>query len=300
MPGKAAKAFTLIEMLVAIAVVSLMMAMLLPAVQSAREAARRIQCSNNLKQIGIALNIYEATYKAFPTLSTYSTHSMLLPYLELSTTYNAINHNVETSDPTGANTTVVRVSISTFLCPSDLGWPANWTNYAGNCGVGIQKYGYNGITSRSPIGFQEVTDGSSQTAAFSEFVMGQYKGRDPRRVVYATPAFLIRPEQFDQFSEECRGLKPDADNIKEDERGATWITTSFSSSLYNHTNGINERSCTNGSLMQQGAWSAGSLHPNGANVLFADGHVRFQIDSVRLNVWRALGSRNGGEPVALE
>jgi prepilin-type processing-associated H-X9-DG protein len=194
---------------------------------------------------------------------------------------------------------VARVSVSTCLCPSDLGWSA-WTNYAGNCGIGIQKYGYNGIIGPAAVGYQSVRDGTSQTAAFSEFVMGEWKSHDPRRVVYSIATLRIRPEEFDQFTEECRGLNPETADIKHDERGATWINAYILSTLYNHANPINAKSCMTGPLMQQGAWSAGSLHPGGANVLFADGHVHFQGDSISPDVWRAVGSRNGSEPVALE
>ncbi len=297
---KTRKAFTLIELLVVVTVIGLLVAVLLPAVQMAREAARRMHCSNNLKQLGIALNSYALTHGAFPTLAIYSPHTMLLPYLEQSAIYSSVNFNMRVSDEAGANMTVAHTSLANFLCPSDHSQPRCGTNYAGNCGIGVQKYGFNGIIAPTPVGFHSITDGASQTTAFSEIILGLQGSHDPRRVVYGTVNVLIRPEEFDQFTAECRELKPDPAFILFDDRGNLWMSTDFRTSLYNHSNPVNANSCANGVTLPQGAWSAGSLHPGGANVLFADGHTRFMRESVNLTTWRALGSRNGAELVAIE
>ena len=131
--------FTLIELLVVIAIIAVLIALLLPAVQSAREAARRMQCTNNLKQIGLALQNYHSSFGNFPLgalqvrdgtgalrgtdWGLWSAHSMLLPYLEQVGVYNSCNFAVPNQGNAGTNTTAMQVTaigtvINGFLCPS--------------------------------------------------------------------------------------------------------------------------------------------------------------------------------------
>jgi prepilin-type N-terminal cleavage/methylation domain-containing protein/prepilin-type processing-associated H-X9-DG protein len=213
-------AFTLIELLVVIAIIAVLIALLLPAVQAAREAARRAQCSNNMKQMGLALHNYHSAVNCFPPGGTntmnlsgqigqgwgcWSAQSMMLPYMEQTAIYNALNfsivcesnnNNEDLSQLTGTTR-----PISTFLCPSNQTVP--YPQYSGgstpityyfpgntyfaSVGSGMNQYGVsvyaelpvasaapNGMFQvfGSPIGIPSVTDGTSNTIAMGEWITG--------------------------------------------------------------------------------------------------------------------------------
>ncbi|MDR3620580.1 MAG: DUF1559 domain-containing protein [Paludisphaera borealis] len=204
------RGFTLIELLVVIAIIAVLIALLLPAVQSAREAARRAQCTNNLKQIGLALHNYHTSsnvfamggsrsnrvYQASPTTyddwTTWSAHAMMLPYIEQAPLYNAINFNFspEESDgtPNAAQGTVVLAIVNGFLCPSDSNAGRRNTNsYHGSYGTTTNSNvfypndnnnaGCNGLfTVMQSYGVKDCTDGSSNTIAFAEALTGNGQG----------------------------------------------------------------------------------------------------------------------------
>ncbi|MHC5543130.1 DUF1559 family PulG-like putative transporter, partial [Singulisphaera rosea] len=177
--------FTLIELLVVIAIIAVLIALLLPAVQSAREAARRMQCTNNLKQVGLALHNYEGIHQRFPSARTNSPHywsalAQLLPQVEGAPLYNAINFDHSTAPNSRnkfdmANTTAISYIIATFLCPSDprtnrVAAAMGPTNYFAISGSGTMAKGSgNGVMfDGSQVRFAEVTDGLSNTVAFGE------------------------------------------------------------------------------------------------------------------------------------
>jgi len=192
------RGFTLIELLVVIAIIGVLIGLLLPAVQSAREAARRAQCSNNLKQLGLAVHSYHDRNQVLPAYCynddnwAWSWAVAILPGMEQQPIFNAFNFSLAPTD--GANTSINSQKISIFLCPSDpqLERPAvanspayQWSpiNYSGNLGgPGAIKRGTGSIVPGStrflprgvqaPLGFQSIYDGTSNTALFSEKLLG--------------------------------------------------------------------------------------------------------------------------------
>jgi prepilin-type processing-associated H-X9-DG protein len=215
------------------------------------------------------------------------------------TTLASLPRDGSTSTPAGQ--TARSTMIAVFLCPSDRtpAGQAGGTNYAGNGGVGFDPSGNlrNGAFGAS---LRDFPDGLSNTAASSEWLRGDGDPnvRDPRRSVFATPLRLVNPADLKRFSDQCHGLDPQHGQLEKLGKGQDWTRSGFGFSKYNHVLGINDHTCTNGGLVEQGAWTAGSAHPAGANVLFADGHVVFMKDSISLATWHAVGTRDGGETVS--
>jgi prepilin-type N-terminal cleavage/methylation domain-containing protein/prepilin-type processing-associated H-X9-DG protein len=328
------RGFTLVELLVVIAIIGMLVAILLPAIQAARESARRMACQNNLKQLGVALHNYEGAKKCFPAgaeshpcpdapttphcFYRWSALARLMPYLEQASAL----HMLDLSQPLyGANLQVTPVNrpgvaqeIGLFLCPSDRQQPVaagfGPTNYAACTGSGVDggsPFDCDGIfyiNSETPLA--KISDGLSHTIAMSESLLGD--GPAPlldsagvdRRTTYAFVNSIPLTESA------CDGAH--MWNVS-DLRGFSWANGEYRCALYNQywTPNTECVDCMSAVIIGDlsvrysayGWRAARSRHPGGVNAMMADGSLQFFTDGVDRALWQALSTRAGKEPVSL-
>jgi prepilin-type N-terminal cleavage/methylation domain-containing protein/prepilin-type processing-associated H-X9-DG protein len=356
MRSRKTRGFTLIELLVVIAIIAVLIALLLPAVQAAREAARRAQCTNNLKQLGLAVHNYVSSNAVLPMQSmaptaqdqswgwSYGWGLALLPFMEQQPAFSAFNFSLGIfGNGNGftyqqGNNTVCRMRIAGFLCPSDgqrkmPAEPYGATSYVGNYGGPGQLAAANmdgaysgtiipnGWTSNpnlGPLGIESITDGTSNTALFSERLIGLVGGpavprgdSDAKRAIFTAtgPAAGTGSAGALQFIAACNAVSPATTSTRSDANGYTWFAGypyHVAVNAYTHVGAPNSVSCNNS--IDQGGWLTftgplgsappSSNHPGGVNMAMADGSVRFLKDSINLQTFWGVGTRDGGEVIS--
>jgi prepilin-type N-terminal cleavage/methylation domain-containing protein len=294
---------TLVEVLVVLFIIGVLVALLLPAVQYAREAARSASCKNNLKQLGLALINYESQNRVYPMaaeVNNYGPHFQLLPFLGQQAIYDQFDQKESAAEGL-PHRILSGLQIAAFRCPSDEGSESGATsfNYPGCASSGPQKFGWDGIFSHPKLPGQpfpagkvvraaDATDGLSNTIAFSEALMGDSEA--PTRILWRLNEDLAAPGQLDQFAWECSRVRRRHIAAVYSLRGTEWWMGGMPSSLYTHVLNPNGSSCYSGGNMQLAAASASSLHTKGVNICRADGGIEFVSEQITIDVWRNYAS----------
>jgi len=319
--------FTLIELLVVIAIIGILMGLLLPAVQAAREAARRMSCSNNVRQMGIALHNYHDTFRRIPpssihrtdaTSDSWSVQARLLPFIEQGNLQNLIDW----SRPYSQQGSVAKTRVPVYICPSEVNdqirldpQPSdpNFAHYPLNYGANMGEWFVYSPTNRTTgtgiflvngrNTFASVLDGLSNTLAISEL-----KAWTPYLRDSGSPSTLGNSAPTDPVTLSALG-----GSFKTNSGHTEWVdgrihqtgfTTTFapntkiphtvSGQLYD----IDFNSSREGKSITNTTYAAvtsRSYHTGGVQVGFADGSVRFLSQTISLATWRAIGSTAGGE-----
>jgi prepilin-type N-terminal cleavage/methylation domain-containing protein len=322
------RGFTLVELLVVIAIIGVLVALLLPAVQSARESGRRISCANNLKQLGLAAQNYHDTFRVFPPgcllSGTFGPSALvyLLPFVEqgnIYDLYDPADHSGAGYAKTNDIPTALRPSV--FICPSEPNLRRDtllgWTNYHMNMGSWVHAstsrwdgafgptFDCGGGKGVPHVTMADLLDGTSHTGCFAEVCNGPQPGQPRRKNTdcfehsgsissdHATARATLLANDW-KSAGFAGGWSPPWRW-----RGYPWREGSVWRGGYNHLLPPNS-ACwrTNGDWWQL-VTPATSFHISGVNVVLCDGSVKYVNDNIDGAIWEAAGSRDGGEAIQL-
>ncbi len=333
-PGKESCGLSLIELLVVMAIIGVLLSITIPAVQNAREAARRMDCTHNLKQLGLALHNYHEAYRRFPSAlpaifegpsgemgggAVYSPLVHLLPYLDQAELFNSINFvtGPVVDRPVILNITVIATRVATFLCPSDharqvqrSGPNSYRVNLGPRAGGPVHPYGPGAFDPWVWLSSADFSDGQSHTVAMSEKTRGDGNdsGFNPRThyIFPVSTPFRLGEIPPDEALSACRSADYRA-HQQEANGGSSWFFVGYGHTWYTHTSGPNPEfvDCSFQvpyplTSIGYGLFPARSYHSGGVNVVFMDGSSRFIGNGVSLSVWLAISTRSGGETTSAD
>ena len=325
MPKRKQNAFTLVELLVVIAIIGILIALLLPAVQAAREAARRIQCTSNMKQVALAVLNYESQHRTLPIgmvgcpgtpgagMPGHTAHTFLLAFLEQGDMLK--RYNFDERNFSSANQEALRQQVNAFVCPSDpntgqhmtTSYDLGRTNFAvcfgtdtmvrdsnggdlssSTCVPGVDLETDGSFRIDSPRKLRDLSDGTTTTA-----LLGEIRGGEDTTENSGNTWDRRGVWGWDVMGAFCYTHRHAPNTFVGDRM---WYSPPYVMCLE-----VEGMPCdfSGGKSWQEHYVSARSLHPGGVNVAFGDGHVSFIGDEIDLATWRQLGSINDGETVSI-